>query len=481
VGNSSGYITLNDLGTFTVKPTGVFSINDNSITGLTGTQSVTVDSGGVFKCGNNKGFNGATADLYTSSSIYSNIENIILEDGSTVEYTGAGDQPITNAGGLVYSNLTLSGSGNKTAPGDVLTIKGNFIKTTNSTFLHNKGTVVFNGNSAQLYSSISPWMGFYNVTNNNSVGLSINDSLSVYKQLLLGAGSKINLNAEITLLSDNDNTANVGPIPDNATITYNGGLFTVERYIPNHSKAWQFLASPTKGQTIKDAWQEGNNPGGNSKPGYGTQITSNLANATNLGFDLTSVNPSMKTYNSVTGLWEGVANTTYLGINNPEGYMLFVRGDRSVTSVNQSATATILRTTGKFYAPGIEAPATINVPANSFTSIGNPYASAIDFDSLIINGDVENAYYVWDPQLTSSAYSAYGYGGYRTISMGIVVPASGNYADENNIPRIQSGQAFFVYGINGGTMALMKIVKFPAVLLYSGQQVFLQNLLQNYG
>lgn len=457
VGNSTSYITLNDLGTFTVKSGGVFSINDNSINGPAGTQTVTVEADGVFKCGNNEGFNGFTSTFTDNSSVYADIENIILADGSTVEYTRSGDQPITNANGLIYSNLTLSGSGNKMAPRDGLIIKGNFAKTTNSIFIHNNDTVIFSGSGTQLYSSASPRMVFYNVTNNNAIGLYINDSLYVYKELLLGPGSKINLNAGITLLSDKNNTANVAPIPDNATINYTG-LFTVERYIPGHSKAWQFLATPTKGQTINGAWQEGNNPGGNSKPGYGTQITSNLPNATDLGFDMTSVNPSMKTYNSLTGGWEGVLST-YLGITNAKGYMLFVRGDRSVTSVNQPATATILRTTGKLFSPGIEAPPTINVSANSFTSVGNPYASAINFDQLTFSGDVEEAYYVWDPQLTSGPYSAYGFGGYRAISHGVVAPASGNYADENNIPAIQSGQAFFVYGMNGGTIGFKESSK----------------------
>lgn len=73
-------------------------------------------------------------------------------------------------------------------------------------------------------------------------------------------------------------------------INYSGsGRFIVERYIPGHPKAWQLLASPTKGQTIKDAWQEGKGSNENSeKPGYGIQITSNLPDATSLGFDMYS-------------------------------------------------------------------------------------------------------------------------------------------------------------------------------------------------
>ncbi|HEY8660013.1 MAG TPA: T9SS type A sorting domain-containing protein [Hanamia sp.] len=453
VGNSNGNIILNDGGSFTIKSTGIFSINDNSITGVTSTPSVTVENGGVFKCGNNQGFNGYKITYFPtlSSSINSNITNVTLQPGSTVEYTKAGDQPITNANGLVYQNLTLSGSGIKTAPAGVLTINGNLSKTTGSVFAHNNGTVVFNGSVPQFYSSITPQMVFNNLTNNNTNGLSVNDSLSVYKELLLGAYSKITLNADITLKSDNANTANVAPMPANATITYNEGRFIVERYIPNHFKAWQFLAVPTKGSTVRESWQEGNVPGGNEKPGYGAQITSNLPNATSLGFDLSSFSPSMKTYDPAADSWVGIPNTS-MNIENSHGYMLFVRGDRSVTAANQPANATILRTLGKLYSPGSEAPQTISIPANSFQSIGNPYASAIDFSNLNFTGGVEDAYYIWDPQLTSGTSSAYGYGGYRTISGNTVVPSGGNYID-GNPPPIQSGQAFFVYGTSGGTIS----------------------------
>ncbi len=112
-------------------------------------QTVTVESDGIFKCGTNKGFNGATITSIPikSSAINSDIENIILEPNSTVEYSRTGDQPITNAEWIGLSKPFISGSGNKTAPSGNLIIKGNFSKTTNATFLHNNGTVILNGSS----------------------------------------------------------------------------------------------------------------------------------------------------------------------------------------------------------------------------------------------------------------------------------------------------------------------------------------------
>ncbi len=458
VKNSDGNITLNARGTFTVRTGGIFEINANSITCPNGDGSVSVENGAVFKTGNNKGFNGFATSSLTYSAIHANIKDILLDPASTIEYKGT-DQPITNSNGLVYGNLLLSGSGQKTASPDPLFIEGDFVKTGTGTFLHNNGLVVFNGRNAQAFSSNSP-IQFYSVTNNNTSGLSINSDMEIYKELSLGENSTLVLNTgTIHLKSDQNNTANVAPIPANASITYHSGRFFVERYIPNHPKSWQFLSAPVKGSTVKDSWQEGNEPGENKKPGFGTQITSNLPGATSLGFDMSSASPSMKTYNSVTNQWEGIADTKNLLIENQKGYMIFIRGDRSVTGVNQASTATTLRASGRLYAPNEEVPKMIQIPANSFTSIGNPYASSIDFEKLVLSGGVESAYYIWDSRLTTSGKSAYGYGAYRTVSGNAVVPADGIYADGNIIPKIQSGQAFFVHATEPGTLSFSESCK----------------------
>src|SRR5690606_33678626 len=94
---------------------------------------------------------------------------------------------------------------------------------------------------------------FYNLTNQNTQNLNINNFISVKSELTLGDDSKINLEDSIRLISDNDQTASVAPI-NTAEINYGAkGAFIVERYIPNHSKAWQLLSVPTKGSTIRAA------------------------------------------------------------------------------------------------------------------------------------------------------------------------------------------------------------------------------------
>jgi hypothetical protein len=303
--------------------------------------------------------------------------------------------------------------------------------------------------------------------NGISIGAFIGDTVIVTDQITFGtSNSKIITNNNLVLASNANGTASLSDMTSDGTSTgiYSGnriiGDVTVERFIPMHAKAWQFLAAPATGRSIHATWQEGNVIGSNvNNPGYGIMLSSNNSNALSLGFDVyTPSAPSIKTYNIQTGNWDGISST-FNNIDNLKGYMVFVRGDRSVVSSSQAPTATTIRTTGKLYTPIDNPPSTAIVPTGKFESIGNPYASAIDFSKLNKTGGVLDAYYVWDPKLTNTNVSSYGLGGYQTfIGNGNgtyrIIPGGGSYdsINTNNLPgTIQSGQAFFVHsaGIAG--------------------------------
>lgn len=473
VGNGLYTILLNAGGSFTVKNGGTVTISDVAISGPTGSQAVTVENGGLFKTTSNQGFHGYSTIFANNSAIHQNVENIVLAAGSTVEYARDGDQPITNTPALVYQNLTLSGTtGNKTAPASTLTVNGNLTKSGTTTFVHNNGTVLLSGTASQAYSSTAPVMAFYNLTNNNTVNLTINNDLSVSNTLLLGDASKLNLGAgNITIKSTSAGTANIDKIPATAAINYNAsGRFIIERYIPSgiaHGKSWQFLAVPANGgQTINAAWQEGNAPLGNLTPGYGTIIT-NPSVGTG-GFDIVGGGAvSMKTYVPATNNWTGITGTISTDIYNQKGYMIFVRGDRSVTTTGASATSTTLRTTGKIFDPVSNIPPTVNVGSTLFESVGNPFASAIDFSNdagVIKSANVQKVFYVWDPKLTGG----YGFGAFQTFTKGddpdnnyYVSPGGGSYGAPGSVNNIiQGGQAFFVHTFGGtGTVDINENAK----------------------
>ncbi|MGH2566037.1 MAG: hypothetical protein ACRDE5_16080, partial [Ginsengibacter sp.] len=158
--------------------------------------------------------------------------------------------------------------------------------------------------------------------------------------------------------------------------------------------------------------------------------------------------PSIKTYNSPTALWVGVPNTNATGIKATDGYMVFIRGDRTVSTISASPTKTVLRTKGDLYT-GDQTP--IPVAANLFASIGNPYPSAIDMRNITKTG-ARDFFYLWDPALAGS----YGYGAYQTFSNDgsgnyVITPGDGSYGASGTISNyIASGQAFFVQGDAGG-------------------------------
>ena len=435
VSNSKGNITLNTNGAFTVKSGGVFEINDNNITGSDGTQIVTVETGGTFNCGNNQGFHGFTASLYNNSSIHANITNIQLQSGSIVSYTRTGDQVITTANNLVYQHLSIAGSGTKTAPSGNLTIQGNLTKSGTSTFTHNSGTVCLNGSSNQSFAGLT----YNNLILTNSTKAT-NGTATIIDSIKINSATTLSIGASDTIIlhSDAVKTARVGQV--DGSINYNSsGKFLVERYIPA-KLAWRFLSVALHStQTIKAAWQENaTTSADNLKPGYGTQITSNLSNWSTLGFDAySSSSSSIKTYNSISNSYSGVASL--FGTFDPTsgGYMTFIRGDRTATSLGSPVTSTILRTTGKLYTGN---QAAFTVRSGLFTPVNNPYASPIDLRNLSRSFNL--FYYNFDPNRSSY----YGFGAFQTFAWnGLdydVIPGGGSYGVINNV--IESGQAFFV-------------------------------------
>lgn len=428
----------------------------------------TVLPGARFRHKNANGFSGA------SNTCLTNVPSIFLAKGSVIEYNrdNGTNQNITIQ--QPYQNLVLSGSGNKTAPADILPIEGNFSKTGTANFVHNNGTVLFNGNNMQTLSGSAPMMLFHNFTNDNSLGISIDNDVAVSKELRLKPGSTTVLNTGyIILKSDKNNTANVAEIPVSSTITYHTGGFVVERFINTglsidgaHAKSWQFLSTPAFGGTIRSTWQENKSAIAN----YGTIITNNdLTNWSSQGFDAYSAGgPSMKTYQALTNSWLGILNTG-INLEHPNGYMIFIRGDRTVTGVGQDAKPTVLRAIGKLYSPhaGFQ-PESISVMPGRYQSVGNPYASSIDMEYMYDNGmmdGLDDSFFVWDPLLSGS----YGVGGYQTISKllgykpvpGIPGNPTQYYDPAVKSNFIESGQAFFVHNSTGtnGTVTFTESCK----------------------
>ena len=306
--------------------------------------------------------------------------------------------------------------------------------------LTNAGTIVLNGNSGQSFPGTSGSIPLMNIleVKNTGAGITLNQGIKIKKELRLTSGNLALGNYDITIQSDSVQTAAVSAIGAGAGVSYGTGKFVVERFIKvgttGHGKSWQFLSVPANGQTIRNCWQEA----GAASVGYGTQLTNPLGTAA--GYDLSTPGTSIKTYVSATNSYDQGPSSTSALINNTKGYMLFVRGDRTVAS-GSGTVPTILRIKGTLFTPASPPPA-LSITGGKFESVGNPYASQIDFTQLTRTGGVDNIFYTWDPTLAGS----YGVGGYQTISATnawVSVPGGGNYAGVHK--NIESGQAFFVH------------------------------------
>ena len=433
-----------------LAPAGTYTVNVKGANGCTKDTSIVIVSSIVGST-----WTAAGNNLYWDNpdnwcgSVPTDTSDVIISN------TGGNDPVISNTMAKAR-NITIQPGANIYMDGQKLQLYGNLNASNNldATF----GDIELKGTVAQSISG-SNFAGnrVKNLRISNAGGVTLtgtNDTLKLTGTLDFGKSNcTLNANGNLTVVSDAGNTGRIGDMTSNGLYSGNKitGNVTVERYIPNHTKAWQMLAIPTVGQTIKDAWQEGNLPLANNRPGYGTIITSNnggsTAGANNLGFDIyTSTGGTLKYFNPTDSTWLGVTSTNTTPIANSKGYLILIRGDRSVTAYNQAPTATKLRTSGLLYQPTGNAPATTNVIADKYESVGNPYASAIDLTKLTRTGGIQDVYYVWDPKLTAAGTSVWGMGGYQTFvrngSSYIVTPGGGSYANGN--VNIESGQAFLV-------------------------------------
>ncbi len=348
-------------------------------------------------------------------------------------------EPILGAGIATIQSLIIQ-------PGAILTLTGGTLKLSGSinnsgTLAASKGSIELNGTAGQTVPAdkfLNNAVNHLIINNSSAAGITLAGPLDIYGSLTyLGTGKKLTTNNYLTLKSNATNTAWVGDMTGN-TIT---GNVTVERYNSKH-KAWRFLSIPTNTtQTIRESWQEGGTSNtDNPKPGFGVQLTG--AGGLPAGFDLYTGSPSMKIYNPETGNWVGVANTTTKNIKSTGGYQVLIRGNRSSNAFNSPVTESVLRTNGPLYTGSI---GPISVIPDKFASIGNPYASSIDFTKINRTLGIDNKFYLWDP-LISGALNLGGYQTFSSTNNWEPVPGgSATYPTGMPNTTIQSGQAFFIH------------------------------------
>lgn len=368
--------------------------------------------------------------------------------------------PELNSGTASVNDIIIGSSANIKIDGGKIRISG--LITNNGIFNCENGIIELNG-SGVAQSISGSWFvnrNIYGLVVSNPAGVNIssisNDTLNILDFLKFGNVNNCILNTgdNIALKSKSNNTARVEDITNNGTNSNNSieGKMIIERFLPMQnssiSRRWRLLTTPIQlsdAPTLKESWQEGVNntivaTPINPRPGYGTLITNgNTTAAVMNGFDMgTTASPSIYYMSpGINPTWGVPSNTHSTSIASQEGYMIFVRGDRSIVINNQyvAARPTTLAVKGKInYGPITKSLVT------GKQVIGNPYPSSISFDNVLINGTTPNAnghtFYTWDPK-TSGSYNV---GKFVTVSNdGVGAPSSYTVSPLNNLSGISNG------------------------------------------
>jgi hypothetical protein len=288
----------------------------------------------------------------------------------------------------------------------------------------------------------------------NSAGVNLNGSLRITGVLTATAGV-FSSNGYLTLASSETSTASVAPVASGASIQ---GQVRVERFLKggniNPYRTNRMLSSPVYDNTSNfiNVNAEGN------RSAKFVQLIDDIiisgAGGSAAGFDVTtSGEASAWTYNLG---FVPIPNIN-TAVNAGKGMYIYFRGNREnfVQKTNASYTNpenTVVGFDGVLNQGDIS----VTLPVGAHL-VGNPYASAIDWDSSSWGADrvnVNNATWIWNPATRS----------YATYANGVGLLGGSRY--------IQSGQSFFVQTSAAGSIKFKESVKVslvgqPALLMTS--------------
>ena len=463
----------------------VFDYSDATIAGNTVFNNITITNGNTASVLANANAdvtgvitNGLSSTLQTVANGILKVVDLTLNDSFTFENHGTlevkgvltDNRTVKNYGGSVryggvsgsqvvvganYQNIELSGmasksfSDNPSVGGDFIISDGNVIA---------PSLVTFNGDLAQNIAGL-PYNNILFSGNGDKIFTS-NASVSSSSSITFDSGAAtIDFDGDGTnnfvLKSNINGTASIGDI-GNFNLT---GKVSVERFLLNNNNArlWRLLTAPVVGSsnaTIFENWQNNGTITGTTGtdvwgPGSSYSIQNN-------GMHYLPISThNFRKY--INGSWFSVTNTKTESLftaekNNafltfiihPAGSGVEPNGSGAFQGVTGANSTTLI-------AKGSLLSGTQNYSINNenYHLIGNPYASAIDFENLIlangINGNtVTEKIWLLDPELGD-------YGNYVTWD-----PQAG-YSDVNSANQstgakiIYSGQGFFVKGKSGAT------------------------------
>jgi len=431
----------NNQGTFNQgSSTVVFKGTDATLSGTTDFNNVTIYSDAALR-----------NDLNSSLRIGGTVTNNGTWDAATfentVEYYGA-SQSIINPNGTTsgYHNLTLSGSGTKTASG-ALALLGNLTVGVGTTFAAGAGnhaiagnivcdgtitpstsTVTMNGSTAQNIGGIA-YPSFNNLTIDNAAGVTLVDSASVAGTLQINTAKKLVIASKAKMVAQTiTNSAGTSGLvlksndtDANGTLIFNNAVespvtATVEMY--SKAIAQTYNAATNKYSNYK--WQF-----------CGIPVASiGVLGPINGGY--------IRQWGESTGSWTQLQNantlTAFTGYEITQPFAKTYSFSGSL--INSDKTVTLTKGTG-----------------NGMNLIGNPYTAAINIKSLsFASSGVDKTVYLYNTGSSADWATQTG----TDWSPGQYILATQALAGIGGIPaQIPSMTAFFVRATtNGSTLTI---------------------------
>lgn len=280
-----------------------------------------------------------------------------------------------------------------------------------------------------------------------------NGSLGVKGVFNVSNGASVNFQDNLmTLISNAENTARVAPLLNGEMVT---GITNVQRYLPNNKREWRLLTAPVKGDQNNSVFYNWQNNGMNNAAGVeiwgpdGTLQSDGSDNGNGLIYVTNSYYNLRKWDNDIAINFENVTNTidqplfdntknygflsffTHSFLGGTDGGGLYYGGSQAL---NLSASGSLI--TGDVNYD--------NITNTKYYLIGNPYASPLDFGSVLADSDNQGVKKIWLIDPTVGQFGSY-------VTYDAIAGVYNNSGSSFNGSKVlQSGQAFFVLAAGYG-------------------------------
>lgn len=287
--------------------------------------------------------------------------------------------------------------------GGAMSLYGNFFN--NGSFVDSGMVVTLAGTSAQEIGG-SSLTTFKNLTLNNPSGSFLSSSENIAGELNILSGTFSTTGHNFTLLSDINGTARIAPILGNFS-----GNITMQRYLTSATTGWRSLCAPVTGRTLAD-WEDNFIMSGFPGSAYPT-------------FPFVSV----YSYDETAAGSYSIGNIPATDITNTikpgTGYWAYI-GPTPITVDVTGPPVKFAQTFSVSYTPST------GPVDDGYVMIGNPYPSSIDWTSPSwTKTNINNAIYVWNPQLQQ--YSSW-VAGVGTNGGSNIIPSSQGFFIQANAP-----------------------------------------------